>query len=172
MPRHSAENPTPPRALPRFGAGGRARRMLVPGEQVEAWASGRNASLLVATDRRVLVVRRSMWLYGVYTTSAFGYGQISSVEEANTAMGRYVQINAAGVPGTRSANTFPISGFGASDARETVAAIQRHLYAPTAGVPGQHSIPEQIGALARLRDSGAISPAEYEQKKNELLRRM
>ena len=34
------------------------------------------------------------------------------------------------------------------------------------------SIPEQIDALARLRDSGAISDAEYQAKKQDLLDRM
>lgn len=37
--------------------------------------------------------------------------------------------------------------------------------------PGQ-SVPEQIEALARLRDAGHITPAEFETKKAELLGRM
>lgn len=45
-------------------------------------------------------------------------------------------------------------------------------------VTGQHgnverdSIPEQIEQLARLRDQGALSDAEFEAKKQELLRRL
>lgn len=38
--------------------------------------------------------------------------------------------------------------------------------------PAGNSIPEQIEALARLRDQGVISEAEFEAKKEELLRRM
>jgi uncharacterized membrane protein YdbT with pleckstrin-like domain len=38
--------------------------------------------------------------------------------------------------------------------------------------PAGNSIPEQIEALARLRDQGVISEAEFEAKKAELLRRM
>jgi uncharacterized membrane protein YdbT with pleckstrin-like domain len=37
---------------------------------------------------------------------------------------------------------------------------------------GGQSVPEQIEALARLRDQGHITPAEYEQKKAELLAKM
>ena len=39
------------------------------------------------------------------------------------------------------------------------------------GVPGT-SIPEQIEALARLKDQGVISEAEFEEKKRDLLNRM
>ena len=40
------------------------------------------------------------------------------------------------------------------------------------GPPHQQSIPDQIAALADLRDRGAISPAEYEAKKAQLLDRL
>ncbi len=34
------------------------------------------------------------------------------------------------------------------------------------------SIPEQIQALARLRDQGVLTEAEFESKKQELLKRL
>ncbi|MEA2506883.1 MAG: hypothetical protein QOH48_1501 [Actinomycetota bacterium] len=45
---------------------------------------------------------------------------------------------------------------------------------PATGEPGgtSTSIPQQIEALARLKQEGAISEAEYESKKAELLKRM
>ena len=43
---------------------------------------------------------------------------------------------------------------------------------PGPGAPSAHSIPEQIAALADLRDRGAISEAEFEAKKAELLKRI
>src|SRR4051812_39935097 len=42
---------------------------------------------------------------------------------------------------------------------------------PRPAAPGA-SVPEQIEQLARLRDAGHITPAEYETKKSELLGRM
>ena len=41
-----------------------------------------------------------------------------------------------------------------------------------APAPAGNSIPEQIGALARLRDQGVLSAAEFEAKKQELLKRL
>jgi hypothetical protein len=38
--------------------------------------------------------------------------------------------------------------------------------------PAEASIPDQIEALARLLDQGAITEAEYEAKKQQLLDRM
>ena len=40
------------------------------------------------------------------------------------------------------------------------------------GAPRQQSVTDQIAALADLRDRGAISPAEYEAKKAQLLDRL
>ena len=40
------------------------------------------------------------------------------------------------------------------------------------GAPQSHSIPDQIEALARLRDQGALSDTEFETKKQELLKRL
>lgn len=38
--------------------------------------------------------------------------------------------------------------------------------------PGETSVPEQIEALARLKDQGVLSETEFETKKEELLKRM
>jgi uncharacterized membrane protein YdbT with pleckstrin-like domain len=43
------------------------------------------------------------------------------------------------------------------------------------GAPSQHSspsVPEQIEALARLRDQGVLTPEEFEAKKQDLLKRI
>jgi uncharacterized membrane protein YdbT with pleckstrin-like domain len=47
-----------------------------------------------------------------------------------------------------------------------------HARAMGSGPPRQHSVTDQIAALADLRDRGAISPAEYEAKKAQLLDRL
>lgn len=41
-----------------------------------------------------------------------------------------------------------------------------------AAAPREQTVPEQIEALARLKESGAISELEFENKKQELLKRM
>jgi membrane protein YdbS with pleckstrin-like domain len=43
---------------------------------------------------------------------------------------------------------------------------------PSPSAPATQSVPEQIAALADLRDRGALSEAEFEAKKAELLRRL
>jgi Short C-terminal domain len=44
--------------------------------------------------------------------------------------------------------------------------------AKQSGGGAQQSIPEQIEALAKLRDQGHITPAEFETKKADLLAKM
>jgi uncharacterized membrane protein YdbT with pleckstrin-like domain len=51
-----------------------------------------------------------------------------------------------------------------------VAMVQQQ--APAAAAPPGAAVPEQIEQLARLRDAGHITAAEFEQKKAELLGRM
>ena len=60
-------------------------------------------------------------------------------------------------------------------------AVQQHIYRQMeanharltgVGPPRQPSVTDQIAALADLRDRGAISPAEYEAKKAQLLDRL
>jgi hypothetical protein len=48
----------------------------------------------------------------------------------------------------------------------------RHRAAAGGAAPAQATIPQQIEQLAALRDSGAITDAEFEAKKTELLSRM
>jgi uncharacterized membrane protein YdbT with pleckstrin-like domain len=61
------------------------------------------------------------------------------------------------------------AGRGADAVGEAVAKAVQAGGGPTGGAP---SVPDQIEQLARLRDSGRITPAEYERKKGELLDRM
>jgi uncharacterized membrane protein YdbT with pleckstrin-like domain len=63
----------------------------------------------------------------------------------------------------RTANT------GADAVGEAVAKAMAGSGTPA---PAAASVPEQIEQLARLRDAGHITPAEYEAKKSELLGRM
>jgi hypothetical protein len=59
-------------------------------------------------------------------------------------------------------------------------AVQQEIYRQmevnqnrmTGGAPRQQSVTDQIAALADLLDRGAISPAEFEAKKAQLLDRL
>jgi uncharacterized membrane protein YdbT with pleckstrin-like domain len=65
------------------------------------------------------------------------------------------------------------AGRGADAMGEAVAKAmsQQQPQQPQGGGGGQ-TVPEQIAALADLRDKGHITPAEYEQKKAQLLEKM
>ena len=61
---------------------------------------------------------------------------------------------------------------GADAVGDAVAKVMRDQGPGSGGGGGGQSVPEQIEALARLRDAGHITPEEYEAKKAELLGRM
>jgi uncharacterized membrane protein YdbT with pleckstrin-like domain len=63
------------------------------------------------------------------------------------------------------------AGRGASEIGKAVADAVKAQGGGGGGGGGQ-TIPEQIEALARLRDQGHITPAEFEKKKSELLEKM
>lgn len=104
------------------------RGMLLPGEVVEASARGKNGAVLVATDRRVILTRRS-WT-GRRQTGSFAYRQITGVERRRTMWGGFLVLAVAGVIGPQLTNTFPISFLGSVDANRVVDTIQTHLYQP------------------------------------------
>ena len=56
--------------------------------------------------------------------------------------------------------------------KETEANNNRMMRGAESAVARESSIPEQIEALARLKEQGVISGAEFETKKQELLKRM
>lgn len=177
--------------LPGGSAGRELRRTLAEGELVLAWASGKGGALLIATDRRAIIIKAGPGATGTWfgkKNASFGYGQISSVDLHTGAMDGYVEISAGGVQNrsvgryaqlVRADNICPFNKWSEGRFRQVVETIRQHLYASPALVPTpaqvpppQQTIPEQISALARLRDAGAISSAEYEAKKTDLLNRM
>ena len=78
-----------------------------------------------------------------------------------------------------STQLIPFNKWGEGDFRKVVEVIRYHLYArpgqagrAAPAAPTAPSIPQQIAELAQLRDAGALSDAEFEAKKSELLARM
>jgi hypothetical protein len=166
------------------------RKNLAPNETVLAYARGLQGALLVATDRRALIIKTGYALgtwFGRQTTS-FGYGQITSVEMRSGVGRGFVEISAGGMQNRprgyfgrlRGENIVAFNKWSEAGLRDVVNVIRQHLYAPPPHVaapvgyaPHQpQNIPDQIAALAKLRDAGVLTVAEFEAKKTDLLNRM
>lgn len=175
-------------------------KTLQPNETVLA-ATQTGAAALVATDQRVIIIKTAAALGKLFggTTASFAYQQITSVDVHKQVLSGYVEITGGGVGagggwGTKqyasakdrnsASNTFVFSkmGDGETKTQQVVSVIREQItlvHAPKASVaqavPGNQpvlDIPEQIKKLASLRDAGALSDAEFEAKKAELLSRM
>ena len=79
-------------------------------------------------------------------------------------------IESAGERGLQTFSDIPRPNAVQQEIYRQIEANQSH--AMGGGVPRPPSITDQIAALADLRDRGAISPAEYEAKKAQLLDRL
>jgi hypothetical protein len=173
--------------LPGGAEGKELQKTLGPGEQVLAWAQGKASATLVATDRRALVIKAGVatgsW-FGKKSVS-YGYPQISAIDMNTGLMDGYVEISSAGVTQksrvsrtnqlTQADNIVPFNKWSEGDFRKVVEVIRQKLYQPTApqaAASSGQTIPDQIAALAQLRDSGVLSTEEFEAKKAELLARM
>lgn len=182
---------TPGRGWPKGKEGNELRQALLPDEQVLGWEQGRSGALLVATDQRVLIIKTGMATGQVFgrKVSAWPYQQIISVDMQTTFGSGWVEIVTAGMQARRggawskSADAYQADNmvaFLGNDQpwrplvnllRERVQHAQQPQQ-PAAPTTASPSIPEQIEQLARLRDAGILSPAEFDAKKAELLRRM
>jgi len=100
-----------------------------------------------------------------------GYGDLDILTAAEVAIDRYRMLNKA--PGFKKAML---------DQKHTLETEFARVPGPPLRVPGTGGSPSRpmtadevtraLGDLASLRDRGAISPAEYEAKKQELLARL
>jgi hypothetical protein len=185
----------PPQGWPKGSAGKELRRTLSPNEPVMAWASGKGGALLVATDRRAIIIKTGPGATGTWfgrKNASFGYNQITSVDLHTGYADGYVEISAGGVQNRNlgryaqlihADNICPFNKWSETPFRHIVDVIRQHLYAPAsnqtaadrteaAKPPAALSIPEQIEQLAKLRDAGILSPTEFEAKKAEMLARM
>ena len=185
------------RRFPDSAAGRELQKVLAADEPIEALAVGKGGAILVATDRRAIIVKAGVAATGTWfghKVGSYGYSQISAVNVQAGALDGYVEIVAAGVnlihnPGryaqlVSADNICPFARKAEGEFRAVVERIQGHLYGagvgngsgagmfPAMPMPVPQDIPAQIAALARLRDAGALSPAEFEAKKAELLARM
>ena len=176
------------------GAEGKAlQQALFPGEQVIGWGQGRGGALLVATDQRALIIKVGALATGQpfgRKSSAWPYQHIISVDMQATFGSGWIEIVTAGDQaqrgGTWNRATVAVTAdnmvaFLGSDAawRPLVMVlrerIQQAQQAPSVAAPQAATaptIPDQIAALKHLLDVDAITQAEYDVKKAELLGRM
>jgi hypothetical protein len=133
---------------------------------------GRGTGLLVQTDRRLLFLKEGM----TKQTEDFPLDKISSVQWSSGIVTGTITIFASG-------NKAEIKNVNKDGGKELTDHVRQRLSAPkpsTASTGGEQSalpstpmdIPDQIRKLGELRDSGMVTPEEFEAKKAELLARM
>lgn len=188
--------------MPKGTEGKELQQALLNGEQVIAWAQGRGGALLVATDQRAIIIKAGTLATGQMfgrKTSAWPYRHIISVDLQTTFGSGWVEIVTAGTQAQRSGGAWGpwnkaasavtadnmVAFLGGDKAwRPLVTALRERIqqtqqaqqaqqpqHTPPTTAP-QPTIPDQIAALAQLRDAGAITSVEYDAKKAELLSRM
>ena len=162
----------------KVGSGKETKRLvehLWEDEQVERMASGtygHGTGLLVLTDRRLLFLKEGM----KKQTEDFPLEKVSSVQWSSGLTMGTITIFA-------SANKAEIKNVNKSDGKEMADHVRQRLSAPkpsTASTGGEQDavastamdVPDQIRKLGELRDSGMVTPEEFEAKKAELLARM
>jgi hypothetical protein len=105
----------------------------------------------------------------MHTGAMDGYVEISAGGVQNRNLGRTAQL-------VQADNVCPFNKWGEAAFRQVVEVIRHQLYARPGqagqAAPTASNIPQQIADLARLHDAGALSNAEFEAKKSELLARM
>lgn len=148
---------------------------LAPTEAVKVVIPGNANDAIVATDRRALVFD---WGLMSKKLTTYDYRNVTGIELSTGPMTGTITIQAAGVTrgtGTHGPNEMTVTRNGFDRAREGVTAI-RHLiaesHAPAAAAPAAPDVADQLRKLGELRDSGILTPEEFDAKKAELLARM
>jgi hypothetical protein len=157
-----------------LGSGKEIKRLvghLWEDEQVERMVKGtygRGTGLLVLTDRRLLFLKEGM----TKQTEDFPLEKVSSVQWSSGLTLGTITIFA-------SANKAEIKNVNKDAGKEMTDHVRHRLSEPkpsTAPTGDQTAvavdIPDQIRKLGELRDSGMMTPEEFEAKKAELLARM
>lgn len=165
---------------------------LQDGEALLAQLHFNTGEALVATDRRVLVLKAG-WLQdaGPFGAKciAYPYHAITSVEHRQGPLGGHVQLLVPGVLENAPHNS--IVGPGRNNARENVVTYQQRAHRDavntlvaiiqdrvqqartpavvSAPAQGTASIADEILKLAQLRDQGVLNDAEFSAAKQRLL---
>jgi len=166
-------------SLPGGPIGNYLKKNLSQGEQYIDSATGVPGDHLIATDRRAIILKRGT-LPGSVKAFSYPYTQITAVDIREAVTGSWIQIGTAATPirktnflGRLNAeNLVQYSWVTGTGIKRVAGIIQQRIGQPMNVAAPAASIPDQIAQLAHLRDTGAITEAEYQQKKQELLNRM
>jgi len=171
------------------GARATVAAQLLAGERIVAVLSAADSSAVVATDRRVFVLRHGRVLagWGVGRESmSIDYANLSGVEWRRGIVNGEIVLRGPGLPvgpvdHRKDWNALRVIGASKQD-DAAVSEIRRRIaeaMAPQARGALQAPPPKEtrsaadlIRDLAELRDAGFITPGEYEAKRQEILARM
>ena len=180
----------------RSGVDRKLEENLLPGERVRVIVTiGRADAGLVATDRRVFVLKKVGYTSGIGVAS-WEYSHLSGIERHKGFVMDWVALVGPGLLSPRQIealrdkklgqmgkelnelpNTFVLGPFGmsAEDLTERLSVLQALISAGRDRPQANFAAPDptdQIRKLARLRDEGTLTTAEFDAKKAELLRRI
>lgn len=130
--------------------------------------------VLIATDRRVLFYSKKL---GGFEMESFPYGNISSFEHGKSLMGHSLTLYASGNK-VQAKWLQPADEFNAVLDVVKAAMSAKHAAAPTLASPPPASAPmtddvmQKLRQLGELRDSGVLTPEEFDAKKADLLGRI
>lgn len=159
-----------------------------PNESVRILVVGAFNQLVVGTDRRILVLKKGLMAGATFghKLSSWEYRTVTGIQLDTRVNSGILIIHAGGeepikasywASGKGSAqeapNAITFAGRPGADVQTAVAQL-RQLVAD-AHSPSQSSTPNpvaQLRALGELRDAGVITADEFEEKKQELLRRI
>lgn len=132
------------------------------GEAVQEMAGGRyggGTGLLVLTSERIIFLREG-WIGAAHED--FMLHRVTSVGFKSSFGTGNITIHASG-------NTVEIESVISNDGKRFAAAAREVLSQPVESANTRDDPLEQLKKLGELRDSGVISPDEFEQKKIDLL---
>jgi len=138
-------------------------------ERMTKGTYGAGTGLIVLTDRRLLFLKEGI----TKKTEDFPLEKVSSVQWSSGLTLGTITIFASG-------NKAEIKNVNKDDGKAVTDHVRQRLAAPQPteatsveqGAALQMDIPDQIRKLGELRDSGVVTPEEFEAKKAELLARM
>ena len=153
-----------------------SNQFLEPGEEVLAAVAGQyekpkpggqkehiRTCILLATDRRVLFYAKKITGHDV---ESLPYSLISSIIEGKNLMGHNVQVIAPGhfVDVKWIKNAVELEAF--------VQTARARMGRPASQATSEADAMDQLRKLAELRDSGVITPDDFDNKKAEILKRI
>jgi hypothetical protein len=160
-----------------------------PGEKVEILIVGAFNQMVVGTDRRIVVLKKGLMAGATFghKLSSWEYRNVTGIQLDTRASSGILIIHAGGEEPIKSSywasgkgsaqeapNAITFASKPDADAQAGVAQLRKRV--ADAHAPQQSTVApdpvEQLRKLGELRDSGVITPEEFESKKRDLLDRI